>query len=103
MRSPNWRNGAAPNAGAVTFFDAATPPAGQSVSAANSVVGQAAGDFVGGSGWFDPLFTRANAPVGDVLNWTRPFDVVLLALAAPRPLTRMVQPAAWRQAPERRP
>ncbi len=47
----------------------------------------------GGSGWFDPLFTRANAPVGDALNWTRPFDVVLLALAAP--LARWL---GWREA-----
>ncbi|MCX7891656.1 MAG: hypothetical protein N2544_04705, partial [Burkholderiales bacterium] len=41
------------SAGAVTFFDAASPPAGQSVSAANSLVGGAAGDVVGGNGWFD--------------------------------------------------
>lgn len=30
-------------------------------------------------GWFDSSIPRANAPFGDVLNWTRPFDVVLLA------------------------
>ncbi len=30
-------------------------------------------------GWFDHTVPRANAPFGDVLNWTRPFDVLLLA------------------------
>ncbi len=29
--------------------------------------------------WFDYSIPRANAPFGDVLNWTRPFDVLLLA------------------------
>ncbi len=32
--------------------------------------------------WFDSRLPRANAPFGDTLHWTRPFDVVLLALAA---------------------
>lgn len=34
-------------------------------------------------GWFDSTLPRANAPYGDVLHWTRLFDLILLALAAP--------------------
>ena len=33
--------------------------------------------------WFDSTVPRANAPFGDVSHWTRPFDVWLLAGAAP--------------------
>lgn len=33
--------------------------------------------------WFDTTIERANAPYGDVLHWTRPFDVLLLLLAQP--------------------
>ncbi|MBM3492278.1 MAG: hypothetical protein FJX68_17930 [Alphaproteobacteria bacterium] len=29
--------------------------------------------------WYDSLFRRSNAPFGEVLHWTRPFDVLLLA------------------------
>ncbi len=32
--------------------------------------------------WFNSSVPRANAPFGDVLNWTRPFDVLLLSGAA---------------------
>jgi len=28
--------------------------------------------------WFDTVIVRANAPYGDALHWTRPFDVILL-------------------------
>lgn len=33
--------------------------------------------------WFDSSIERANAPYGDVLHWTRPFDLLLLLLALP--------------------
>ena len=29
--------------------------------------------------WFDPVITRSNAPYGEPLHWTRPFDVLLMA------------------------
>jgi hypothetical protein len=28
--------------------------------------------------WYDPILERSNAPHGEVLHWTRPFDVLLL-------------------------
>jgi len=40
-------------------------------------------ELVSGGGWFDHTVDRSNAPFGDVLHWTRPFDVMLLAFAAP--------------------
>jgi len=33
--------------------------------------------------WFDSTVPRANAPYGDVLHWTRPFDVLILGIALP--------------------
>ena len=33
--------------------------------------------------WFDSTIAQANAPFGDALHWTRPFDVLMLAVAAP--------------------
>jgi len=33
--------------------------------------------------WYDSTLDRANTPYGDALHWTRPFDVLLLASAAP--------------------
>ncbi len=33
--------------------------------------------------WFNSTIARANTPDGDTLHWTRPFDVLLLAGAAP--------------------
>jgi hypothetical protein len=44
--SPNWNNGAIPNAGAVTFGSGTTGVAG-AISAANSLVGSATNDYVG--------------------------------------------------------
>ncbi|MEM7120824.1 MAG: hypothetical protein AAF563_06080 [Pseudomonadota bacterium] len=32
-----------------------------------------------GGGWHDGLIARANAPYGDTLHWTRPFDVLIAA------------------------
>jgi len=39
--------------------------------------------LIGGQDWFDSTIERMNAPEGDVLNWTRPLDVLLLAGAYP--------------------
>ena len=47
VASPNWANGTATLAGAVTFCSAAGSCAGQAVSAANSLVGSHANDQVG--------------------------------------------------------
>jgi asparagine N-glycosylation enzyme membrane subunit Stt3 len=33
--------------------------------------------------WYDPVIERSNAPYGDRLHWTRPFDLLLLAGAIP--------------------
>jgi hypothetical protein len=33
--------------------------------------------------WYDPVSERSNAPYGETLHWTRPFDVLLLAGAGP--------------------
>ena len=40
-------------------------------------------ELVQGGGWFDTTIERANAPYGDALHWTRPFDVLLILLAQP--------------------
>ena len=42
--------------------------------------------LVGGCGWFDSTIPRSNAPYGEVLHWTRPFDVLLLIGAWPMTL-----------------
>jgi Repeat of unknown function (DUF5650) len=49
VRSPDWNNGAAPSAGAVTWGNGATGTSGP-VSAANSLVGSIAFDAVGSQG-----------------------------------------------------
>lgn len=36
-----------------------------------------------GWNWYDGTIARANAPYGDTLHWTRPFDVLLLLIALP--------------------
>lgn len=33
--------------------------------------------------WYDATIARANVPFGDTLHWTRPFDLLMLAVAAP--------------------
>ncbi|MDA0352655.1 MAG: hypothetical protein O3A10_10665 [Chloroflexi bacterium] len=40
-------------------------------------------ELASGGGWFDSTIERSNAPFGDELHWTRPFDVLILAIAAP--------------------
>lgn len=33
----------------------------------------------GGTGWYDTVIERSNAPYGDTLHWTRPMDLLILA------------------------
>lgn len=40
-------------------------------------------ELLNGGGWFDSVIERSNAPFGDELHWTRPLDLLLIALAAP--------------------
>jgi asparagine N-glycosylation enzyme membrane subunit Stt3 len=40
-------------------------------------------ELVDGGGWYDSTIERSNAPYGDELHWTRPFDVLLLSVAGP--------------------
>jgi hypothetical protein len=35
-----------------------------------------------GGGWYNHEIARGNAPYGEILHWTRPFDLILLAPAA---------------------
>src|SRR3546814_18136517 len=46
-----------------------------------------------GGGWFDDTIARANAPYGDTLHWTRPLDVLLIALLWPAGLVAGAQQA----------
>jgi hypothetical protein len=41
------------------------------------------GELVRDWHWFDGTIARANAPYGDTLHWTRPFDVLILLFALP--------------------
>lgn len=50
VASPNWTNGAAPNAGAVTWVSGINGLKGTVVSTANSLYGSTSGDSVGGYG-----------------------------------------------------
>lgn len=34
-----------------------------------------------GTGWYESLIARSNAPYGDALHWTRPMDVIILMIA----------------------
>ena len=34
--------------------------------------------------WYDPVWIKSNAPFGEPLHWSRPFDVLLLAGALGR-------------------
>lgn len=47
--------------------------------------------------WYDPISERSNAPYGEELHWTRPFEVLLLAGAMPATLVRDFHSAlfAW--------
>ena len=40
-------------------------------------------EFLAHGQWHNSDILRANAPYGDALHWTRPFDILLLAVAAP--------------------
>lgn len=49
-----------------------------------------------GAAWFDSSLPRANAPYGGSLHWTRPFDVLLLALALPlAPMVGFTKALYW--------
>ena len=39
--------------------------------------------LVNGQDWYDSSVPRMNAPYGDVLHWTRPLDVLIIATALP--------------------
>ena len=52
--------------------------------------------LAGTGDWYDDRAVRANAPYGTTLHWTRPFDVVLLAGAAPLlPFTSLRDALYW--------
>ena len=34
-----------------------------------------------GTGWYDSVIERSNAPYGDTLHWTRPMDILILVVA----------------------
>ena len=36
-----------------------------------------------GAGWYDSTIPRSNAPFGEVLHWTRPFDLLIIGLSLP--------------------
>jgi hypothetical protein len=40
-------------------------------------------DLYEGGGWYQTINFRSNAPYGETLHWTRPFDILLLAGALP--------------------
>ncbi|MBH60880.1 MAG: hypothetical protein CL569_00185 [Alphaproteobacteria bacterium] len=49
-----------------------------------------------GGGWYDDAAVRANVPYGTTLHWTRPFDLLLLAVALPLvPFTSINSALYW--------
>jgi filamentous hemagglutinin family protein len=72
--SPEWANGAAAAAGAVTFVNPAAVPVGPSVGAANSLVGTLAGDRVGSYGI--GAITSANRNYVQSPDWNGGFGAV---------------------------
>jgi hypothetical protein len=42
-----------------------------------------ASDLYNHGQWYDPVWIKSNAPLGEPLHWSRPFDVLLLAGAIP--------------------
>lgn len=45
--------------------------------------------------WFDGTIERANAPYGDTLHWTRPFDLLIIALSLPASLAMGAEQALY--------
>ncbi len=45
--------------------------------------------------WFDGTIERANAPYGDTLHWTRPFDLLIIALSLPLTLALAPEQALY--------
>lgn len=52
-------------------------------------------ELVEGWQWFDNTIGRANAPYGDTLHWTRPFDLLILLLALPATLLMETEAALY--------
>ncbi|GAB4369360.1 MAG: hypothetical protein Kow00114_29110 [Kiloniellaceae bacterium] len=52
-------------------------------------------ELVQGWDWFDSTIARANAPYGDTLHWTRPFDLLILLLALPASLVLELERAIF--------
>lgn len=48
-----------------------------------------------GRGWYDPAISLLNAPDGEILHWTRPFDLLLFLLALPLLPVLGLQQAVW--------
>ncbi|MDJ0935428.1 MAG: hypothetical protein QNI93_08525 [Kiloniellales bacterium] len=44
------------------------------------------GELLQGEGWYDSTIARSNAPYGETLHWSRPFDLLLILLALPAAL-----------------
>ena len=40
-------------------------------------------ELLQGEGWYDSTIIRSNAPFGDTLHWSRPFDLLLVLFALP--------------------
>ena len=54
------------------------------------------GELLDTGAWFDHTIERSNAPDGDTLHWTRPFDVILAALSfLLRPLVGAADSLFW--------
>ena len=78
LRSPNWSNGAATNAGAVTWGSGTAGVSG-TVSASNSLVGTTAGDAVGSGGMsqlangnyviFSPSWNNGASTAAGAVTW----------------------------------
>ena len=45
--------------------------------------------------WFDSTIGRANAPYGDTLHWSRPFDLLILGVASPAMLAVGMEQALY--------
>ncbi len=80
--SPNWDNGAATNAGAVTWFDQASGTFG-AVGSSNSLIGSSTNDQVGGFGNYQFLGSKiairspswdntSSAPNAGAITWATP-------------------------------
>ena len=54
------------------------------------------GELLQGEGWYDGTIARSNAPHGETLHWSRPFDLLLILLALPAaPLVGLSGGLTW--------